>query len=506
MAMIHIIEGFKPMNDQRLIDKANNLKPQLLHKNNIVKHSFAYRTKQRIDYKEEELRKGDTIILDFGTHLVGYLTLDLGYKGSHPDAPVYLKFNFCERLDEIYEDTSKYNGWISSSWIQEEYIHIDMVPYLLQLPRRYAFRYVKITVLDTSPKYALKIHNATVDSVSAVDMEQLEAIQYQNDLYQKLDEVSLRTLQNCMQDVFEDGPKRDQRLWMGDLRLQALTNYASFKNYDLVKRCLYLFAGSRFPDGRVAACVFTNPEVEADDTYLYEYSMLFTVALEEYLQETGDKEAFNDLYDIALEQIDIALSKFDHYLPTSFIVDHTFVDWSEGVDKEACCMAEMIYCLRYAILLCERKQDQKKINEYTSILEKLLDQAYKTYYDPVKKVIVSNGQVSIMSQVWMTLAEVISKQEAKDILSNTPYINDYKMNTPYMHHYYVTALLECGLKDQAIVHLKEYWGKMVELGADTFYEAFDPSDINASPYGGSSINSYCHAWSCTPAYLIRKKL
>lgn len=29
---------------------------------------------------------------------------------------------------------------------------------------------------------------------------------------------------DCMQSVFEDGPKRDRRLWLGDLRLQALAS------------------------------------------------------------------------------------------------------------------------------------------------------------------------------------------------------------------------------------------------------------------------------------------
>ena len=27
-----------------------------------------------------------------------------------------------------------------------------------------------------------------------------------------------------------------------------------------------------------------------------------------------------------------------------------------------------------------------------------------------------------------------------------------------------------------------------------------------SPYGSVAINSYCHAWSATPTYLIRKYL
>jgi len=58
-----------------------------------------------------------------------------------------------------------------------------------------------------------------------------------------------------MQTVFEDGPKRDRRLLFGNLRFQAFTNYATFRNYDLVKRCLYLFAAFPREDGMVFACV-----------------------------------------------------------------------------------------------------------------------------------------------------------------------------------------------------------------------------------------------------------
>ena len=29
-------------------------------------------------------------------------------------------------------------------------------------------------------------------------------------------------------------------------------------------------------------------------------------------------------------------------------------------------------------------------------------------------------------------------------------------------------------------------------------------DPNASPYGGTIVNSYCHAWSCAPAYFLRE--
>ena len=35
-------------------------------------------------------------------------------------------------------------------------------------------------------------------------------------------------------------------------------------------------------------------------------------------------------------------------------------------------------------------------------------------------------------------------------------------------------------------------------------EAFDPDQPEYSPYGSPIVNSYCHAWSCTPVYLLKK--
>nr|WP_301847471.1 hypothetical protein [uncultured Parabacteroides sp.] len=45
---------------------------------------------------------------------------------------------------------------------------------------------------------------------------------------------------------------------------------------------------------------------------------------------------------------------------------------------------------------------------------------------------------------------------------------------------------------------------MVKRGADTFWEVYDPDNDYLSPYGFFVINSYCHAWSCTPVYFINK--
>ena len=46
---------------------------------------------------------------------------------------------FGERLEEMTDKTADYDGWLSRGWIQEEYIHVDVLPAKVKLPRRYSF-------------------------------------------------------------------------------------------------------------------------------------------------------------------------------------------------------------------------------------------------------------------------------------------------------------------------------------------------------------------------------
>jgi hypothetical protein len=73
-----------------------------------------------------------------------------------------------------------------------------------------------------------------------------------------------------------------------------------------------------------------------------------------------------------------------------------------------------------------------------------------------------------------------------------------------MHHYAVDAMLKAGLTAEAEQYLRDIWGGMVKMGADTFFEVYKPGDPDFSPYGDRRMNSMCHAWSCTATYFIRK--
>ena len=71
-------------------------------------------------------------------------------------------------------------------------------------------------------------------------------------------------------------------------------------------------------------------------------------------------------------------------------------------------------------------------------------------------------------------------------------------------HYELEALMKLDRKEEALDVIRSYWGGMVRNGADTFWELYDPEYPDGSPYGGTIVNSYCHAWRCTPSYFLRR--
>lgn len=323
-----------------------------------------------------------------------------------------------------------------------------------------------------------------------------------------MDQIAVKTLQDCMQKVFEDGPKRDRRLWIGDLRLQALTNYVTFKNYDLVKRCLYLFAGVTQNEGRVGACLFTEPSFLVDDTSLYDYSLFFVSCLYDYFIETKDLETLSELSSTAFRQIELAVRELDE---RGLVKDKDtwwcFIDWAEGLNKQASAQAILIYTLRQAIVIAQVMEEAEVENHLEVLLEKAMDAARALLWEEKIGLVVSGAdrQISWASQVWFVLADILPKECSKKLMKRLLHEKTgVPMITPYMYHHFIEALIHCDLLDEAKQYMKYYWGGMIKDGADCFYELYDPKNPEASPYGSNIINSYCHAWSCTPAYFIRK--
>lgn len=454
--------------------------------------------------------RNDSICLDFGDHQVGYVSFTLTPVGSPPDAPAFLRLKFGETPYEIGADMSRYQGEISRSWLQEEFLHVDVLPAQVRLPRRYAFRYLEVTVLDTSPKYQVVLSDVVCTAVTSADRTRVPPLKTGDSDLIALDRVSLKTMEDCMQSVFEDGPKRDRRLWLGDLRLQAQTNYVTFQNNDLVKRCLYLFAGLTQNEGRVGACLFLEPTPQVDDTALFDYALFFVSCLYDYYKATGDRETLAELFPTACRQVELALRELDS---RGIVTDRDtwwcFLDWGEGLNKQAGAQAILIYTLKQAGAMAEWLGEAERAGSLRAAARRASRAALDFLWDEKQGFFTSGAdrQISWVSQVWFVLAEVLSQEEnvrlLERLLAEKPGV---PLVTPYAYHHLIQSLMENGLRDTAVRCMKDYWGGMLRAGADTFWELYDPNDPLASPYGSRAVNSFCHAWSSTPACFIRTYL
>src|SRR5699024_11358575 len=95
------------------------------------------------------------------------------------------------------------------------------LPAKLFLPRRYSFRYVELKIIDTSPKWQAVFSNPIVTTETSADSSSFKPLCLKDEKLQKIYNIGIKTLADCMQDVFEDGPKRDRRLWLGDLERKS---------------------------------------------------------------------------------------------------------------------------------------------------------------------------------------------------------------------------------------------------------------------------------------------
>ena len=146
----------------------------------------------------------------------------------------------------------------------------------------------------------------------------------------------------------------------------------------------------------------------------------------------------------------------------------------------------------------------KSLKKHNPIWSKLSSTpTHKHLYDAEKGVFVSgtDKQVSYCSQAWMILSGVASNTEGVTALKNVEKMeNVVRPGAPYLYHYVIEAMIQVGMAQEAKDLLTNYWGDMVKKGADTFWEVYDPKNDFLSPYNAYLVNSYCHAWSCTPVY------
>ena len=453
------------------------------------------------------LKERRKVIVDMGEHMTGYFSLRVNHTGLPADAPIRLRITFAEVPAELNTPFDPYPGSLSRAWLQDETVTVMRLPATVRIERRVACRYVMIEVLAQS-SFDFRIGDITLEAVTSASGKAPALAEGTDPMIRRIYDTGLKTLSECMQTVYEDGPKRDQRLWIGDLYLESLANACSFGNHALTRRCLYLLAALADEDGWLHATVYEYPQPEPQyNQHTMDYSLLYGVALLEYVKATGDMATARELWPVVARQIEIARTYLKDYVydmqkqPQWWLV----FDWKDDLDRHASVQGLMTFAVERGWELAQMVGRERDVRDWPDLVKRMRRASRRAFYDADAGVVVSGPQhqVSYLSQVWMILSGTLTPREGARAM--TAVLNDpaaCRPGSPYAYHYVIEALIACGMRDEAREQLVEYWGGMIERGADTFWEVYDPADDRKSPYGFYPVNSYCHAWSCTPVYFI----
>jgi hypothetical protein len=196
----------------------------------------------------------------------------------------------------------------------------------------------------------------------------------------------------------------------------------------------------------------------------------------------------------------------DGRLPAGDPFGWTFIDWNPALHREGAFLGLAIYCTREAAALAALLGDSDSARIHNQRAD-ALSRIALDHWRAGDGAFVSGpaAQRSVAMTAWMILAGVVGGGEGLRLLrADLADPACLQPAGPYLWHHVVHAFERCGSREDVLAVLENYWGRMLDLGADTFWEVFNPQDHFASPYENAQINSYCHAWSCTPSWFLRR--
>ncbi|SHJ03366.1 alpha-L-rhamnosidase-related protein [Pseudozobellia thermophila] len=428
---------------------------------------------------------GSGHLVDFGKETFGYVKLH-GVKGKGKIALYYgesreeaLDSLRCETLDHLSFDQAEASDYT--------------------VGQSKAFRYVQVQS-DASVAY---------DSISMLyeylPVEYRGQFRCSDDLLNEIWDVSAYTLHLNTREFFLDGIKRDRWVWSGDAHQSYLMNYYLFFDSPSVRRTLLALRG--------------KDPVTAHINTIMDYSLYWFVGIYDYYLYTGDESFIQDFYPRMKSLMEYCLGRRneDGFLEP-LAGDWVFIDWADGLTKTGEISFEQMLLARSLeamALSAEIAGDTEGRERYRSLADKTKEKLFDVFWSDTKNVMMHqrlDGKVvdditryANMFGIFFDYFDGEQKQSVKqNVLLND---NILKITTPYMRFYELEALCALGEQEFVLDEIRDYWGGMLDLGATSFWEKYDPTEQgkeHLAMYGRPYGKSLCHAWGASPVYLFGK--
>lgn len=321
-------------------------------------------------------------------------------------------------------------------------------------------------------------------------------------------DVSVRTLELTCREVFIEGIKRDHWVWSGDAVQSFLMNYYVFGDYDGCRDTLWTLRG--------------KDPVKCHLNRIMDYTFYWFDAVEKYRLYSGDPYIACQVYPRMKTLLEFALGRLDAAgRPVDRPGDWMFIDWApEPLHNTGGVTAFeqmlLVRALEATAGVAKEVGAADDANAYLARAKKLRDEIVPRYWNEEKggllHLMKADGSLdeqltrypNMFGLFYGYFDEAKRARVVKDVLLND---NVLKIQTPYMRFYELESLCSLGMQETVTKEIKSYWGGMLNLGATSFWELYNPAEkgvAHYAMYGRRYGKSLCHAWGASPTYLLGK--
>ena len=426
--------------------------------------------------------KGGYVLLDFGKEIQGGLQLVRNISGSKS---VRFRIVFGESVTEALSSVDAPGSTATNDHAVRDFEL--SVPWLGSVEvGNSGFRFVRVELADGDGG---DVPLVAVRAISKYrDVPYLGSFRCSDERLNQIWQTGAYTVHLCMQDYLWDGIKRDRLVWMGDMHPEIMTLNTVFGNQAVVQKSL------DYVRDKTPSNAWMNG--------ICSYSLWWIILQHHLYQWYGDKAYLLEQQPYLTELLHTVMANMDGSREN--YAAGRFIDWPSND------LPDVIHAGLQALSVraLEAGADMAAWLEDTALQKECEETALRLReYVPDT---VGNSQAAAL----LALQGMVDAEEASAlILKNGP-----ERFTSFMGYYLLEALAEGGHYAEAMELISAYWGRMIELGATTFWEDFNYEDgKNAAridevvPEGKFDIHadggawcyvglrhSFCHGWASGP--------
>lgn len=320
---------------------------------------------------------------------------------------------------------------------------------------------------------------------------------------QKVWDISLRTLELCMHESYEDCPFYEQLQYTMDTRLQMLFTYAVSNDTDLPRKTIHDYHTSLLPEGMLQSRFPSKlPQV------IPVFSLHWIFMLKDIYMETGDLSIL-ERYRPTMESV---LGWFKRKTGAQGLIEHLdywdFADWTEawsdigGTPRASLHGPSTIQNLVYAYAL-EVSAEILDALSYTQLAHHYREEKFDILakIDALcwseEKGLYREGptfeEYSQHAQLWAVLNGVAKGEKARSVMNKT--ITDTSLiPCSFVWQFYLFRALEQAGMYEETENLWHLWIELLSLDLTTVPEI-----------PGKYTRSDCHAWGALILHELPRK-